>query len=209
VTVSSNDDWLSLSAAAKLLGVHPTTLRMWADQGDLPTHRTPGNHRRFRRADIETWGAARRETRPSTAQLIVQHALGRTRMHMSEGQMNQLPWYQRLNDSHKHEFREASRHLLGLLVRYLRNDEAEATLAAEAKAIGAHYEQLGRNAGMPLSEKVGVFAFFRDFLYDSVIEVYQASGQRAAREWAAMHRQITTFTNLVLLGLIEAHEQKG
>ena len=39
-----------------------------------------------------------------------------------------------------------------------------------------------------------------------MIDVYQASGQRAAREWANMHRRIAAFTNAVLLALIEAHE---
>jgi hypothetical protein len=53
---------------------------------------------------------------------------------------------------------------------------------------------------------VNVFLYFRDFLYDSVIDVYQASGQRAAREWAEMHRRIAAFTNTVLLALVEAYE---
>jgi excisionase family DNA binding protein len=31
-------DWLSLSEIATELGVHPSTVRNWADQGDLPVH---------------------------------------------------------------------------------------------------------------------------------------------------------------------------
>ena len=57
-----------------------------------------------------------------------------------------------------------------------------------------------------MAETVGVFLYFRDFLYDSVIDVYQASGQRAAREWAAMHHRIAAFTNAILLALVAAHE---
>lgn len=34
--------WVSLSEAAKILGVHPATVRNWADQGHLPSQRTPG-----------------------------------------------------------------------------------------------------------------------------------------------------------------------
>ena len=48
-------EWLSLSEVAEMLGVHPSTVRSWADQGRLPTHRTEGGHRRFRRADVELW----------------------------------------------------------------------------------------------------------------------------------------------------------
>jgi excisionase family DNA binding protein len=44
---------LRLSEAAALLGIHPDTLRRWADEGKVPTVRTPGGERRFYRADIE------------------------------------------------------------------------------------------------------------------------------------------------------------
>lgn len=200
-------DWLNLSEAAELLGVHPSTLRTWADRGDLPAHRTPGKHRRFRRADVEAWAAARRESHPFAGQMIVEHALGRTRMQMAEGQLNHTAWYPRLDEAHKQEFREAGRSLLNQLLRYL-GEEGEAVLA-EGKAIGRAYERLGREVGLSLSETVSVFLYFRDFLYESVIDVYQASGQRAAREWAQMHRQIASFTNAVLLALVEAHEAQA
>ena len=80
-------------------------------------------------------------------------------------------------------------------------------LPPEVVTVGETYEQLGREAGLSLSETVGVFLYFRDFLYDSVVDVYQASGQRAAREWANMHRRIAAFTNAVLLALIAAYER--
>ena len=31
------DEWLSLKGAAELLGVHPSTVRLWSDKGVLPT----------------------------------------------------------------------------------------------------------------------------------------------------------------------------
>jgi hypothetical protein len=82
-------------------------------------------------------------------------------------------------------------------------DDAAALL--EAKALGAEYERLGRAAGLSLAETVRMFHYFADFLYESVLDVYQASGMRAAREWAQMHRRVTHFTNAVLLALVEAH----
>ncbi len=44
---------LRLSEAASLLGVHPDTLRRWADAGQVPCTRTPGGERRFLRTDID------------------------------------------------------------------------------------------------------------------------------------------------------------
>ncbi len=202
--MTNGDEWLNLSEAAEVLGVHPSTLRTWADRGDLPTHRTPGKHRRFRRSDIEAWGAARREAHPTAGQMIVQNALGRARMQMAEGRLAATPWYQRFDEAHKRDFREAGRRLLNMLMVFL-GEESDAA-PPEARGLGEDYYRLGHDAGLTLSETLTVFLFFRDFLYDSVVDVYQASGQRAAREWAHMHRRITTFTNTVLLALVTAHE---
>lgn len=38
---------LTISQAAKLLGIHADTLRAWADKGMVPVVRTPTGYRRF------------------------------------------------------------------------------------------------------------------------------------------------------------------
>jgi hypothetical protein len=172
----------------------------------VPAHRTPGKHRRFRRVDIEGWAESRREAHTSPGQLIVENVVGRTRMQMAEGRLAQASWYRQMDEPHRRELRETGRAQLRLLLRYL-SDEGESVLP-ETRAIGHDYERLGRGAGLSLAETVSIFLYFRDFLYDSVVDVYQASGQRAAREWANMHRRIAAFTNAVLLALIEAHENR-
>jgi len=50
--IMNMDEWLSLSDAAKLLACHPSTVRLWSDKGVLPTHRTSGGHRRYRRNEV-------------------------------------------------------------------------------------------------------------------------------------------------------------
>ena len=84
MSATAQDEWLNLSDAAALLGVHPSTLRAWSDRGDIPTHRTPGNHRRFRRVDVETWVDSRRQAQATPGQLIVDTVLGRTRIPFEE-----------------------------------------------------------------------------------------------------------------------------
>ena len=44
--------WLTLKEASEFLGVHFTTLRKWADEGEIRVFRTPGGHRRFSVADL-------------------------------------------------------------------------------------------------------------------------------------------------------------
>ena len=67
--MSDDDDWptgrtgragrgertLTASEAAALIGVSVATVRGWADQGRLPSHRTVGGHRRFELEELREW----------------------------------------------------------------------------------------------------------------------------------------------------------
>ena len=55
---------LSVSQAARLLGVSVSSLRAWAAVGDVPHARTAGGHRRFRRDDLQRFLAAHGGTLP-------------------------------------------------------------------------------------------------------------------------------------------------
>lgn len=48
-------EMLSVSAAARMLGVSSSSLRAWAAAGRVPHVRTPGGHRRFERATLVKW----------------------------------------------------------------------------------------------------------------------------------------------------------
>lgn len=49
----TRDELLATGEVAQLFRVDPKTVALWAAQGKLPSIRTPGNHRRFRRSDVE------------------------------------------------------------------------------------------------------------------------------------------------------------
>ena len=52
--VQGMDNTYRIAEAAKLLGVHPSTLRRWDEKGILrPSIRTPTGERRYTEADIE------------------------------------------------------------------------------------------------------------------------------------------------------------
>lgn len=50
---SSGEYPLSVHEVARILGCGESSVRTWADTGRLPCWRTPGGHRRFRRADVD------------------------------------------------------------------------------------------------------------------------------------------------------------
>ncbi len=204
----SNNDWLTLSSAASLLGVHPSTLRLWADQGEVASARTAGGHRRFRRNDIESFVAARREARPEnahTGQVIAENALGRARMQMAEGRLRDQSWYLSLDDAKRAQFRDAGRRLLKSLVQYLGEEDDNAL--EEAAELGRLYNRLGLRSSLSLAERVRVFLLFNGSLYQSMIDHYRSAGQRGAGQWATLHGRIQDFSNAVLLALVSDAEE--
>jgi len=65
-------DWLTLGRAARYLGVAQSTIRKWSDSGRVRAFKTPGGHRRYRRADLDDFleGSAP-ESRSGPVVLIV------------------------------------------------------------------------------------------------------------------------------------------
>lgn len=47
------NDILTTAQAARMLGVSTRTAQLWVEQGSLPHWKTPGGHRRIRRADVQ------------------------------------------------------------------------------------------------------------------------------------------------------------
>lgn len=193
------EEWLGLSEAAELVGVHPSTLRNWADQGKLPVHRTAGGHRRFLRSEIEGWTAAGRRTGANEAQLVMENVIGRTRLEMPR--LLDQDWYAKLDESQRTAYREESRRLLSQVGSLL--DEP---LAEDAERIGREYARISLQAEMSLGEAVEAFLYFRGFLLESI---FNLSEVQAAQAWGPMYKQATQFTDQVLLALIEGYQHPG
>src|SRR5512133_1397011 len=97
-------EWMSLSDVAQILGVHPSTVRSWSDQGVLPVHRTKGGHRRYLRTEVDLWLLSQRNNGVNEANLVVQNALRTTRFQISEGRLAQEAWYVKLDDDAREQY---------------------------------------------------------------------------------------------------------
>jgi excisionase family DNA binding protein len=67
---------LSVSQAARLLGVSVSSLRAWAAVGDVPHARTAGGHRRFRRDDLQRFLAAHGGSLPDGESVPARRLMG-------------------------------------------------------------------------------------------------------------------------------------
>jgi len=201
------NEWLSLGEAADILGVHPSTVRHWADSGDLPSQRTPGGHRRFRRRDLQNWAAQQgQEALPVEAQLMLQNALGRARMETSDGQLKGAPWYDSLDEDARKVHRRLGRQLLELLTGYLANPEDQEQLLTRVRQLGIEYAQLSQQQGLRLSDSVRAFLFFRDLLTERVIQLAEMLSLRTPLDWGDRIHQVNHITDELLIALIEEYE---
>ena len=199
----SGDEWLSLSAASDLVGVHPATLRAWADRGHVASQRTAGGHRRFRKSDIEHWARARREPTASI-EMLLHNAMGRVRMTMEQADM---PWLMRLDAETRSAHRDLGRRMLKQIGGALDPSTNTAEVIVSAQQLGADYTRLSRDHGLTLAETVRTFMFFRDTIADSFIQLVSHLESAAAPDWIAMNRRLNEFSNAVLLGLIESYQR--
>ncbi len=198
------NQWLSLSDVAEVLGVHPSTVRNWSDQGMLPVHRTQGGHRRYLKTELDLWIQSQRPDGSNEAILVVQNALRTTRFQVSEGRLNAEGWYAKLDDDAREQYRRSGRTLLQGLGEFLAADEKKG--AAEAHALGYEYASRGRRCGLSTAEAVNAFLFFRNVLLDSMLAVYEAASVQSPFAWSDMFRKINLFTDRILTTLLETYE---
>jgi excisionase family DNA binding protein len=203
----SDVKWLSLQEASEILGVHPSTLRQWADAGKIPTVRTPGKHRRFAESDVRAL-LEPEPLQPPGVQLLVQSALGRTRLEVGGGKLNEQSWYQRFDEADKVEHRELGRKLLSLVIQYLTQPSDRLAVLEEARSLGRSYGERSLISKLTLTESVRAFLYFQDFLMDGVVQMSETMKQRANIDLVSTHQQINTFINEVLVAMLGVYEKK-
>jgi excisionase family DNA binding protein len=205
--MSDASEWVSLGEAAEIIGVHPATIRNWAERGELPCRRTPGGHRRFRRSDLQQWLAANRVVQPAEAQVVVQSALGRTRLELSsKQQLSELPWFEHLSTDTRQAMRDEGLRIMDTLIHFLTKPAPQAGLL-QAQDIGRVYGHLTRAAGLSLSKAIEAYLYFSNFPIEAIIQLSETNISPSVLNWGDMLRQVNLFTRKILLGLIEAYDE--
>ena len=202
----SDDPLLSLKQAAARLGVHPATLRRWADQGDILVVVTPGGHRRFPQSEVERL-RHRQSGKPSeagTLRTALEHqALTHTRAEIAEHPDER--WMTLLDEQAREEQRQLGRRVMGLMMQYVSvNDDAE-DLLREARTIGHTYAEMTQRTGLGLSQTLQAMMFFRENVVESVVLLPESVRARPQANQRLL-RRVNTFLNAILLGVTESYE---
>ncbi len=203
------NDLLELADAARIMGVHPSTLRRWADEGKITHERTINGRRRFRRQVLEQ---ARREMQqPAYAQKsgrvdsnIESHSLAVARKRSGELLTRPGSWTDRFSEEQRLLFRYSGQRLLGLLVQFISRSSSGATFLEEGKKIARDYGRICRGANLSVSQTAEAFLFFRRSILESIHSTAGLSGPNDQDGYRVLLRT-TDFFDALLVATIESY----
>lgn len=203
--------WLTLSAASKLLGVHPATLRQWADAGKIPSYRTPGGHRRFRAEDIHRFLVQASHVTPGEGPVsedaLLTTALVETRRELRQSPPSEQNWYSKFDEEGMANQRVLGRSLFEKAIRYLTLDGDRQVILEESRELGRAYACSSLKYDISLLDTVRAFQFFRQKLFRTLVS--DESGMTMDAEASLRFREdFDAFFDEVLFGMIEAYERQ-
>ena len=111
------DRWLTLGQACRMLGVDESTLRRWADNGQVRAFRTLGGHRRFAEPDIRAVLAG--GPNGQRYRELGEIAVTRIRRQLHTRPAREAPWYATVDESSRDRLRPLGRKLAALAAEYL------------------------------------------------------------------------------------------
>ncbi len=207
--VVSPNELLELAEAARLLGIHPSTLRRWADAGKITHEKTVNGRRRFRRQVLEQVRGEMHQ--PAFAKKaapidsgIETHTLVVARQRSGELLTRPGSWYDRFSEEQRLLFRYSGQRLLGLLVQFISRNNSGETFLEEGKKIARDYGRICSRAKMSVSQTAEAFLFFRRSILESIHATAGLSGPNDRDGYRVLLRT-TDFFDALLVATIESY----
>jgi excisionase family DNA binding protein len=196
--------WLTLTEAAEALRVHPTTLRRWADSGQVPVFLTPGGHRRFAASDVRHIAARRHSVRRvgPVERIWADQALAAARKQL--GAQEGERWLKQHDGGARDKNRHMGQQLMGLILDYLTAEDDDGPQLEEARKMGTQYGRASKEMGLPLTDALRAAMFFRDTLTTSAIQLPENVRIPTGSQVRLVTR-INRIINEVQLGVAEAY----
>jgi len=194
--------WISLKQASALLGVNPSTLRRWADRGQVRSFRTLGGHRRFSEESLQALIAEGRPQPAPDYQALAKAVAGRIRRQLRN---QEAPWLRSLKEEDREQLRLLGRRLLEVMARFLSRPTRRGRLREEAREIGREYGQRLAAAGISFHDALAAFFFFRRTILHTALEVAR-KGSFAVGDLAEISAQVGDLADEVLLAISQAFQ---
>ena len=199
--------WLTLGAAASLLGVSESTVRRWADAAEIRSYRTSGGHRRVLEEDLHqivSGGSAS----PRDSAHISDLALARVKRRLSRGrQTHSLAGFDTLGEEARDQLRRMGRQLVDLFARFIASGTKGDRFTEDARGIGREYGRTLVGAGLRLTAAIGTFNTMRGSLEETAAQIATEAGLGTEEAVDAIER-VLRLADSVLEGIAEMYERE-
>lgn len=198
--------WLTLGTASELLGVSESTIRRWADAGDIRSFRTQGGHRRILEDDLRAMLASPGGGRGQDTGRINEIALALVRRKLTgERQAPSAP-FEGLDPEVTGRLRLLGRQLVDLFARSVSERGETERYAEDARLIGREYGRTLVAAGVGLTTAVGTFNHLRRPLEETVSQIATESGLSTEDAVLAIESTLD-LADVVLEGMAQVYER--
>lgn len=200
--------WLTLKDASDFLGVHFTTLRSWADNGEIQVFRTPGGHRRFSVADLRRF-LDERVGRLSTPDndTVVNAVIQYVQQEMTRLPREEVRWHYPLDDQASSRRRQRGQQLFALALSFVLKPALRPRLLEEGRKLGLEYGQEAHTSRIALADAGRAVRFFRNQL----IQAVRAEGapDLLDADDLRIQQQIDLFLDEVLYAVLSGYDEQA
>jgi excisionase family DNA binding protein len=203
---ATGHQWLTLSEASEFLGVHFTTLRSWADKGEIRVFRTPGGHRRFSIEDLRRF-LEHRAGYAATPNVngLVEAAVGRVRQEIDRIAQAEKQWRYALNEEATAVRRQRGRELFALAISYVLKPRRRAKILENGRRLGQEYGREAARNGVGLVETGRAVQFFRSQLGHAVH--HEETADTPDADDMRIQHLINEFLDEVLYAVLDGYER--
>ena len=198
--------WLTLGAASQLLGVSESTIRRWADAGELRSYRTSGGHRRVLEEDLRHLIANTAPAPGRDSDRISDLAIARVKRRLGRGrQQHWMAAFEGLSADVLDRLRLMGRQLVDLFARYIASVTKGERFSEDARTIGREYGRTLVDSGVGLTTAVVTFNTMRGSLEETAAQIATEAGLATGEAVEAIER-VLRLADTVLEGMAEVYE---
>lgn len=198
--------WLTLRAASELLGVSESTVRRWADAGEVRSYRTGGGHRRILEEDLRRLVSGQQQTSGRDTDRISEIALARVKRQLGRRRQSYAAALEGLPEDVRDRLRLLGRQLVDLFARYVSSGTKRERFTEDARTIGREYGRMLVQAGVGLTAAVGTFNNLRRSVEEAASQIAGES-ELSTEEAVEALENILQLADVVLEGMAEVYEK--
>jgi excisionase family DNA binding protein len=199
------EKWLDLADAARFLGVHFTTLRRWADAGQVACIRTPGGRRRFSMRDLQSFVTSMRQPGANPLSMIeYRQAVQSAPQQIHDVSSATGSWLDQLDVNERQHMRNIGQHLMALMMQFTSRSGDSHVFLEEGKRIAKEYGQLCYKTGLTVTDTIRVFLIFQRSILGAIHET-EKLGEEASGETRQLFQRANDFFDELFVALVESY----